>query len=81
MFGHAGQMEIRSRPVLYYRWVVFLLAAGYCLYQMLFGAWSGPGGPFRYLTIWALFLSFYAASRMLARSEGRLTSRHEVTAP
>ena len=80
MFGHAGQMEIRSRPVLCYRWIVFLLAAGYCLYQMLFGAWSGPGGPFRYLTIWALFLSFYAASRMLALSEGRITRRHEVTA-
>lgn len=73
-------MNIQSRPVLYYRWVVFLLAAGYCLYQMLFGSWTGPGGPFRYLTIWALFLSFYAASRMLARTQQRITRRHEVTA-
>ena len=73
-------MSIHSRPVLYYRWVVFLLAAGYCLYQILFGSWTGPGGPFRYLTIWALFLSFYAASRMLALTERRITRRHEVTA-
>lgn len=73
-------MNIHSRPVLYYRWIVFLLAAGYCLYQILFGAWTGPGGPFRYLTIWALFLSFYAASRMLALTEHRITRRHEVTA-
>lgn len=80
MLGHAAEMDIHSRPILTYRWIVFLLAAGYCLYQMLFGLWSGPGGPFRYLTIWALFLSFYAASRMLARSEKRITRTHEVTA-
>ncbi|MEL6466396.1 MAG: hypothetical protein AAFQ58_15635 [Pseudomonadota bacterium] len=73
-------MDIHSRPVLIYRWTVFLLAAGYCLHQLLFGAWSGPGGPFRFLTIWALFLSFFAASRMLALSEHRITRRHEVTA-
>ena len=73
-------MDIHARPVLIYRWIVFLLAAGYCLYQMFLGSWSGPGGPFRYLTIWALFLSFYAASRMLALSEHRITRRHEVTA-
>lgn len=73
-------MDIHARPVVIFRWTVFLLAAGYCLYQMMFGAWSGPGGPFRYLTIWALFLSFYTASRMLALSERRITRRHEVTA-
>ena len=73
-------MNIHSRPILFYRWLVFLLAAGYCLYQILHGSWTGPGGPFRYLTIWALFLSFYAASRMLALTEHRITRRHEVTA-
>ncbi|WP_299367050.1 hypothetical protein [uncultured Tateyamaria sp.] len=73
-------MSIHSRPVHIYRWIVFLLAAGYCLHQLVLGAWTGPGGPFRYLTIWALFLSFYAASRMLALSEHRITRRHEVTA-
>ena len=73
-------MNIHSRPVLLYRWVVFLLAAGYCLHQLILGSWGGAGGPFRYLTIWALFLSFYAASRMLALSEHRITRKHEVTA-
>ena len=73
-------MNIHARPILYYRWTVFLLAAGYCLHQIFLGSWSGPGGPFRYLTIWALFLSFYSASRMLALSEHRITRRHEVTA-
>lgn len=73
-------MDIHSRPVLLYRWGVFLLAAGYCLYQLILGSWSGAGGPFRYLTIWALFLSFYTASRMLALSEYRITRKHEVTA-
>jgi len=73
-------MDIHARPVILYRWLVFLLAAGYCLHQMVLGSWTGPGGPFRYLTIWALFLSFFAASRMLALSESRITTRHEVTA-
>lgn len=73
-------MDIHARPVLIYRWIVFLLAAGYCLHQLFAGSWSGPGGPFRYLTIWALFLSFYAASRMLALSEHRITRPHQVTA-
>lgn len=73
-------MNIHSRPVLIYRWIVFLLAAGYCLHQLIDGQWGGPGGPFRFLTIWALFLSFYAASRMLALTEHRITRHHEVTA-
>lgn len=73
-------MDIHSRSVLLFRWIVFLLAAGYCLHQLIDGKWTGPGGPFRYLTIWALFLSFYAASRMLALSEHRITRPHQVTA-
>lgn len=73
-------MNIHSRPVLFYRWAVFLMAGGYCVYQTVFGSWSGPGGPFRYLTIWALFLSFYSASRMLALSDDRITRPHQVTA-
>lgn len=72
-------MNIHGRPILIYRWIVFLLAAGYCLDQMVWGQWGGPGGPFRYLTIWTLFLSFYSASRMLALSEHRITRAHEVT--
>lgn len=73
-------MDIHARPVLAYRWIVFLAAGFYCVFQVLTGDYSYPAGPFRYLTIWALFLSFYSASRMLALSEYRITRSHEVTA-
>ena len=64
-----------SKPVLIYRWIVFLLAAGYCLRTLFLGDFSEFGGPFRYLTIWALFLSFFAASRMMSLVEGRSEKR------
>lgn len=61
-----------SRPVLLFRWGVFLLAAFFCLRQLVFTAdYSEPGGPFRYLTIWAMILNFLCASRMLALTERR----------
>ncbi len=63
-----------ARGVIVWRWAVFLLAAGYCLHELLLNADYGPpGGPFRFLTIWALLLSFWSASRMLAISERRTT--------
>ncbi|MDU8942345.1 androgen-induced gene 1 family protein [Ovoidimarina sediminis] len=65
-------VDPRARWVLIYRWVVFLLAAGFMIRQLVVAADYGhAGGPFRYLTIWALVLSFVAASRMLALTEGR----------
>jgi len=64
-----------SRPVLYYRWFVFLLAAGYCLRTIFLSSYEEVGGPFRYLTIWALFGSFFVASRLLALTEGRSNKR------
>lgn len=73
-------MNIHSAPVMAYRWITFLLAGGYCLYQLLSHDYSNPGGPFRFLTIWALFLSFYSASRMLALSEQRVIRKHHTTA-
>ncbi len=73
-------MDIHAKPVMVYRWITFLLAGGYCLYQVMSADYSSPGGPFRFLTIWALFLSFYAASRMLALSEKRITRSHQRTA-
>lgn len=73
-------MDIHGKPVIAYRWITFLLAGGYCLYQLLSSDYSAPGGPFRFLTIWALFLSFFAASRMLALSEKRITRAHHRTA-
>jgi hypothetical protein len=58
-----------------FRWIVFLLAAAYCLRTLFFGDFVSFGGPFRYLTIWALFCSFFAASRMMALEEARSTRR------
>ncbi|WP_322893089.1 MULTISPECIES: hypothetical protein [unclassified Yoonia] len=62
-------------PVAIYRWLVFLLAAGYCIRTLIFGGFDAFGGPFRFLTIWALFMSFFAASRMIALTAGRSTRR------
>ena len=73
-------MNIQSKPVITYRWLVFLLAAGYCFYRLVDGSWTEPGGPFRFLTIWALFMSFFSASRMLALSCQKITHQHEITA-
>ena len=56
-------------------WIVFLLAAGYCLRTLVFGSYEHFGGPFRYLTHWALFMLFFAASRMTALVEGRSARR------
>jgi hypothetical protein len=62
-------------PRLIFRWTAFLLAAGYCIRTMIFGGWDAFGGPFRFLTIWALFASFFAFSRMMAIEEGRSDKR------
>lgn len=63
------------KPTMIFRWIVFLLAAGYCLRTLIFSDWQPFAGPFRFLTIWALFMSFFAASRMMALMEGRSTRR------
>lgn len=62
-------------PTLIFRWIAFLLAAGYCLRTLIFGGWDAFGGPFRFLTIWALFCSFFSFSRMMAIEEGRSDRR------
>ena len=63
------------RAIFVYRWIVFLLAAGYVLRTLIFGDYSGFGGPFRYLTVWALGASFFSASRMMAIEEERSENR------
>lgn len=73
-------MDIHTKPVILFRWIVFLLAAGYSIYQITTSGYEHFGGPFRFLTIWALLLSFYASSRMLALSQHRITRSHQVTA-
>ena len=72
MVEHTHLIDPKSKPVLFYRWIVFLLAAGYMLYQIVIAAdYLFPGGPCRFLTIWALCMSFFVASRQLAFTEGR----------
>lgn len=66
-----------SSKTLIYRWIVFLLAAGYCLRMVILGDYGQFAGPFRHLTVWALFLSFFCASRMIAREEGRTIRRFD----
>ena len=58
-----------------FRWIVFLLAAFYAIRMLLFGDFHDFGGNLRFLTIWALLCSFFAASRMMALEEGRSTQR------
>ncbi|MEM8536624.1 MAG: hypothetical protein AAGF56_02055 [Pseudomonadota bacterium] len=66
-------MKINLRLV--FRWTAFLLAGGYCIRMMFFSDWTAFGGPFRFLTVWALFCSFFCFSRMMAIEEGRSTRR------
>ena len=54
----------QSLPIRLFRWIVFLLAAGYLIHNCLVSSWNF-GGPFRYLTIWALVLSLFVALRVL----------------
>ncbi|MFQ6546797.1 hypothetical protein AADZ90_002510 [Aestuariibius sp. 2305UL40-4] len=61
--------------LLTYRWIVFLLAAGYVVRLILFSDYNSGVGPFRYLTFWALILSFFCASRMIAIMENRSERR------
>ncbi|MDP5086056.1 MAG: androgen-induced gene 1 family protein [Yoonia sp.] len=66
-------MTINTRLI--FRWTAFLLAGGYCVRMLIFGGWDGFAGPFRFLTVWALFCSFFAFSRMMAIEEGRSEKR------
>ena len=62
-------------PRLIFRWTAFLLAGGYCIRMLIFGGWDQFAGPFRFLTVWALFCSFFAFSRMMAIEEERSERR------
>lgn len=57
---------------LIYRWIVFGLAGFYLVYLLVIdGDYSATGGPFRFLTIWALLFTFFSMSRMMAIMENR----------
>ena len=66
---------MRLNPRLIFRWTAFLLAAGYLIRTLVFSGWDSVGGPFRFLTVWALLFSFFAFSRMMAIEEGRSERR------
>ncbi len=61
----SSHMSVCSVPVPVNRWTTFVLTVGYSAYQLGTGDWSNPGGPLRFLTIWALLLSTIMATRML----------------
>lgn len=67
-----------NRSVLIFRWVAFLLAAGFIVRQFVFGDYTSPGGPFRFLTNWGLLLAFFSFSRMLAIAERRSDRNWDV---
>lgn len=63
------------RVVLIYRWIVFGLGAFFILRVVFLSEYVQVGGPFRFLTVWALFASFFCASRMIALEERRSARR------
>ena len=73
-------MDVTTRPVVTYRWIVFLLALGYAIYHTATGDYSNFGGPFRFLTFWGLYLSVFSAWFMLAISTSRAEGGYQVLA-
>ena len=69
-------MDIQSAPIKTYRIVVFALALFYVAYFLTTKSFvDNPGGPLRYLTIWALFCSAFVALRLLLLSLGKSDQR------
>ncbi len=63
---------------LLFRWITFLLTAGFCIRIALFSDYAPFGGPFRYLAVWALFFSFFSVSRLIAIMERRSARRWDA---
>jgi hypothetical protein len=60
-----------------WRWAVFLLTLFYVLRMIVLGDWGAWGGPLRFLTLWALLMSFLSAGFMLARTLGWSQARRD----
>ncbi|GGE53006.1 androgen-induced gene 1 family protein [Actibacterium pelagium] len=73
-------MNIHGRPVRAYRWIVFLLAVGYTIYNVVTSDYTNFGGPFRFLTIWGLIVSMISAYFMLSLSSGWRDGDYRITA-
>jgi len=69
-----------SKPIIWYRWAVFLIVAFYFTYGFYGTDHSLVGWQYRFLTNWALALSTLSAFFMLQRSLGRHEKRYEVFA-
>ncbi|MFQ5437913.1 MAG: hypothetical protein ACE5DK_03675 [Paracoccaceae bacterium] len=67
----ASTVPAASSAITSYRWIVFLLALGFWLYQFLFADMGAFGIQFRYLTIWGLTANLVVAGMMLRLSLGR----------
>lgn len=65
-------------PALQFRWIVFLLALGYWLYQFTTTSLDAFGWQFRFLTIWGLTANVIVAWRMLRVSLGRTQHSHNT---
>lgn len=65
-----------SKTVTNYRWIVFLLASGFFLYQFTQTSLGAFGWQFRYLTIWGLTANMVAAWFMLRLALGKSTNSH-----
>lgn len=74
----------KSGSVIAFRIFVFLAALFYLIVVSVTPAsngdpaWQGPGGPLRYLTIWALVGSSFIAFRVLLISLGRSDKRFDA---
>ena len=65
------------RAIVIYRTIVFLLCSFYGIRTLVFADFSYFGGPFRYLTIWALYASWFSSIWMLAFSLNKVDHRWE----
>jgi hypothetical protein len=71
-----------NHRILTYRWIAFMLALGYWIYQFdqVLDPTQGFGWQFRYLTIWALSASLLYGIAVLRLSLGRTDHRPETLA-
>ena len=67
-----------TKPIVLYRTAVFALAAFFMIYGLVTANWSAAGASFRYLTIWALWMSGFSAACVLMISLGKSGKRFDA---
>ena len=64
-----------ANRTLAFRFIVFILALGYWIYQFFtVDSWSDYGWQFRYLTVWTLTANLIVATQMLRLSLNKSTT-------